>query len=117
MGAFDITDADRIRWQRMAHDTVGGFLADAAEQGLPAVTWIVATNGAITGRVDGLGVTPAQQRAAFDAWAGYLAVTPSERPHRDGSVTLYATFERGDLVGGAIRADIALPLDDVDGGA
>lgn len=115
MGAYDVSDADRLRWQRMAHEEVGRFLADATEQGLPAITWIVATNGAITGRVDGLGVTPEQQRAAFEAWAGYLAVTPTERPHRDGSVTLSARFERSLLVAGAIRADIAPALTDMDG--
>jgi hypothetical protein len=115
MGAFDITDADRLRWQRMAHDEIGRFLADAATQGLPAVTWTIATTGAITGQADATGSTPTEQRAAFDAWAGYLAVTPSERTRSDGSVALYAKFERGDLVGGAIRADIAPPMDDEDG--
>lgn len=107
----DVTNQDRIRWQRMAYDTVGQFLADATAQDLPAITWIIATSGAITGRVDGLGSTPDKQRAAFDAWVAYLGVTPTERSYRDGSVTLHAKFSRGDLVGGAIRADIAPPFE------
>jgi hypothetical protein len=115
MGVYDVMQANRLRWQRLAHEEVGRFLADAPEQNLPAITWIVATSGAITGRVDGLGVTPEQQRAAFEAWAAYLDVTPTERDHRDGSVTLHARFERGLLVGGAIRADIAPPMTDEDG--
>lgn len=117
MGDYDITNADRLRWQRMAHEQVGEFLADAVRQGLPSVTWIVATSGAITGRVDGLGSTPEQQRAAFEAWVGYLAVTSTERSYHDGSVTLHAKFERGELVVGAIRADIAPPMVDVNGAA
>lgn len=115
MAAFDVTDADRIRWQRMAHDEVGRFLADAATQNLPAIMWTIATTGAITGQADGLGSTPERQRADFDAWVAYLGVTPSERTHSDGGIVLYAKFERGDLVGGAIRADIAPPMDDEDG--
>ncbi|MCZ4510455.1 hypothetical protein O3Q52_20125 [Streptomyces sp. ActVer] len=112
MAEHDITEQDRNRWQRLAHDEVGVFLSDARSLGLPAVTWIIATTGAITGKVNALGSTPAKQRADFDAWVAYLGVTPSGRTRRDGSVTLHAKFERGDLVGGAIRADIDPPMDD-----
>ncbi|MFI5992458.1 hypothetical protein ACIBAC_11475 [Streptomyces sp. NPDC051362] len=115
MGVYDVTQANRLRWQRLAHEQVGRFLTDAPEHNLPAITWTVATTGAITGRVDGLGVTPEQQRTAFEAWAAYLNVTPTERDHRDGSVTLHAHFERGLGVGGALRADIAPPMTDEDG--
>ncbi|MEU8902163.1 hypothetical protein [Streptomyces mirabilis] len=115
MAAFDITNADRIRWQRMAYDEVGVFLADAATQGLPAIMWTIATTGAITGQVNALTSTPARQRDEFNAWVAYLGVTPSERTRNDGSVTLYAKFQRGDLVGGAIRAEIDPPTDDEDG--
>lgn len=115
MGVYDVTQADRLRWQQMAHEEVGRFLADAVEQGLPAIAWTVATTGAITGEVDGVGVTPEQQRTAFEAWAAHLAVTPTERKRRDGSVAMRARFERSLLVGGALRADIAPPMTDVDG--
>lgn len=115
MGGYETTNADRLRWQRLAYDEVGVFLADARSLDLPAITWIIATTGAITGKVNALGSTPDRQRAAFNAWAGHLGITPTERTLADGSVTLYARFERGHLVGGAIRADIDPPMGDEGG--
>lgn len=115
MGVYDVMQANRLRWQRLAHEEVGRFLADATAHNLPAITWIVATTGAITGRVDGLGVTPEQQRTAFEAWTAYLAVESTERKRRNGTVVMHARFERGHGVGGALRADIAPPMTDVDG--
>ncbi|MFJ6566594.1 hypothetical protein ACIQNU_04190 [Streptomyces sp. NPDC091292] len=111
MGDYGISDADRVRWQRLSHDEVGVFLADARTLGLPTITWTIATTGAITGEVGALGSTPEKQRTAFAAWVAYLGVASSERRRDDGSVVLYARFDRGDLVGGAIRADIAPPAE------
>jgi hypothetical protein len=118
MAGYSVENADRLRWQRRAHIALAVFLTDATTQGLPAIAWTIATTGAITGTVDGLGVTAAVQRQQFNAWAAYLEATPTERARRDGSATLYAKFEFGGEPAGAIRAELVPPMDvDVEGGA
>lgn len=105
-----------LRWQRDAHRALGEFLAAATDLGLPAMSWTIATTGALVGDVDSPNSTPAQQRAAFDAWTSWLNVEGvTDRMRRDGVTHLYAQFRRGEgasEVRGAIRADIYPPLDE-----
>lgn len=104
----------RLRWQRDAHRALGEFLASAVELGLPAVSWTIATSGALVGDVDSLTLTPAEQRAAFATWAGCLgAKVIPERVDSDGVSHLYAQFawEKSAEVRGAIRATVYLPMD------
>jgi hypothetical protein len=100
-----------LRWQRAAYQALGEFLG---ADHLPAITWTIAISGALVGDVDSLTSTPAEQRAAFDAWARHLEATVwPERTDSSGTVHLYAKFSwQGDRVGGVIRADIHPPLDD-----
>lgn len=105
----------RLRWQREAHRTVADFLAAADALDLPAITWTIATTGAITGRVDGLGRTPQQQRDDLQAWARYFNLPMSERTLSGGAVTLAVRFKTETMVAGVIRADIFPPLDGEDG--
>jgi hypothetical protein len=108
----------RLRWQRDAHRALGEFLASAAGLGLPALSWTIAASGALVGEVDTLTSTPAEQRAAFVTWAGFLGakVTP-ERVDSGGVSHLYAQFgwEKNPEVRGAIRVTVYPPLDDEDG--
>ncbi|MER6492666.1 hypothetical protein [Streptomyces griseorubiginosus] len=106
----------RLRWQQDAHRVLGGFLAEAREQNLPALSWTIATSGALVGDVDSLNSTPDGMRAAFEAWTGWLnARGVTDRMRRDGVTHLYAQFRRGEgatEVRGAIRADIHPPFDE-----
>lgn len=106
----------QLRWQRDAHRMLGEFLAAATKLNLPALSWIVATSGALVGDVDSLASTPAEMRRDFDAWVRQLdaTITP-ERVDSDGVTHLYAQFRRGKApseVRGAIRADVYPPIDD-----
>lgn len=92
--SYSIENADRLRWQMRAHIHLAVFLDAAAKQGLPAIAWTIATTGAITGTVNGLGVTAAEQ------------------PRRDGSSSLYARFESDGEPLGAIRAALVPPMND-----
>jgi len=109
-----------LRWQSDAHRVLGGFLAAARERNLPAVSWTIATTGALVGDVDSLNSTPAEMRAAFEAWTHWLNVEGvMDRMRRDGVTHLYAQFRRGTgaaEVRGALRADIYPPVD-AEGGA
>ena len=100
------------RWQRDAYRALGKLLAVKT---LPVVAWAIPVSGALVGDIDSLASTPAEQRAAFDAWARHLgAEVVPERADRDGITHLYAKFHiaEGFGVGGAIRATIYPPLDD-----
>jgi hypothetical protein len=108
--AAEQTNVYRRRWQREGHRVIGELLAF---DDLPAVSWTLAVSGAITGTVDSLSSTPAEQRAAFDAWAARLNATPSERTGRTGVVHLYAPFAWGDAEPvGALRATITPAFED-----
>ncbi|QIJ61429.1 hypothetical protein [Streptomyces sp. JB150] len=78
------------------------------------MAWTIATSGALVGDVDSLTSTPAEQRAAFAAWAEYLgARVAPERVGSDGVAHLYAQFSwQGDRVRGAIRAAVYPALDE-----
>ncbi|MEV0220852.1 hypothetical protein [Streptomyces sp. NPDC050704] len=107
----------KLRWQRAAHRALDEFLTSAAELGLPALSWTIATSGALVGDVDSLTSTPDEMRAAFRTWAGVLGgtVTP-ERTDSDGAAHLYAkfTWSKDPEVRGAIRATIVPPFEDGD---
>lgn len=112
-----VSNSYSLRWQRDAHRALGEFLAAATKLDLPAVSWTIATSGALVGDVDSLSSTPEGMRSAFDAWAGQLGarVLP-ERTDSDGVTHLYAQFAWGanDLVRGAIRATVYPPLEESD---
>ncbi|WP_171117831.1 MULTISPECIES: hypothetical protein [unclassified Streptomyces] len=98
------------RWQRDAHQALGEFLQS---DDLPAVSWTIATSGALVGDVDSLTSTPAEQRAAFEAWARHLDAKVFPERTNDGVVRLYTQFSwQGDRVRGAIRCSIYPPLDE-----
>ena len=113
-----VENADHLRWQELARQALGDFLAAAMVEDLPAIAWTIASNGAMTGTIDSLVTDPADMRAAFDAWAFRLGGEPTERTDSAGTVHLYArfTWARNYLVGGAIRAEMVPPMD-VEGGA
>ncbi|MEV8548346.1 hypothetical protein AB0L04_00625 [Streptomyces glaucescens] len=106
-----VTDAMyQRRWQRDAHRALGQFLAFGE---LPAVAWTIATTGALVADVDSLTSTPAEQRAAFEAWATRLDANVFPERTNDGVVRLYATFSwQDDRVRGAIRCSIYPPMDE-----
>lgn len=108
------SNAYKLRWQRDAHRALGEFLASAAELGLPALSWTIATSGALVGDVDTLSSSPAEQRAAFATWTGCLgAKVIPERVDSAGVSHLYAQFvwEKNTEVRGAIRATVYPPID------
>ncbi|MDX3027512.1 hypothetical protein [Streptomyces scabiei] len=115
MSAGKATNAYALRWQRDAHRALGEFLASAVELGLPAVSWTIATSGALVGDVDSLTSAPAEQRAAFETWVGCLgaSVVP-ERVDSGGVSHLYAQFAwaKNADVRGAIRATVYPPFED-----
>jgi hypothetical protein len=102
------------RWQRDAYRVLGEFL----QADLPAITWTIATSGALVGDIDSLTSTPTEQRNAFAAWVQHLgADVMPERTDSGGVTRLYAKFRQHrdrdrDAVGGAIRANIYPPLDE-----
>ncbi|HJQ64753.1 MAG TPA: hypothetical protein VJ816_00175 [Gemmatimonadales bacterium] len=102
------SNAYSLRWQRDAHRALGEFLASAVELGLPAISWTIATSGALVGDVDSLTSTPEQMRAAHATWAGMLGGEAKERTDSSGVVHLYAGFawSKNTEVRGAIRATI-----------
>ena len=97
------------RWQRGAHQALGEFLK---ADDLPAITWTIATSGALVGDIDSLASTPTEQLAAFAAWVRRLnAEALPERTDSAGVAHLYAKFSwQGDRVCGAIRASIYPPM-------
>ncbi|MEU0931062.1 hypothetical protein QFW82_20770 [Streptomyces malaysiensis subsp. malaysiensis] len=115
MTAPETTAAYQHRWQREAAHALAAMLAHGHREGLPALQWSIATTGALVGTAPGLASTPAEQRAAFNAWADYLGA--NRRPERttsDGTTYLHAqfTWHQDHEVMGAVRADI-FPTDGV----
>lgn len=109
------SNAYRLRWQRDAHRALGEFLASAAELDMPALSWTIATSGALIGDVDSLMSTPQEMRQAFIGWSAAVgAKVLPERVDSAGVAHLYAQFawEKNPEVRGAIRADIYPPFDD-----
>ena len=108
---FETTERDLLRWQLRAQRALGVFLEHAYREDLPALTWTVNTLGGLIGDVGSLNCTPAEQRAAFDAWCGYLDGNRwQERTNAAGRTRLQAQFEyrdeAGERVRGVIRADL-----------
>jgi hypothetical protein len=91
---WEITQADRARWQRQAVRELLLILDGCA--GLPPIAWTVGPAGSVlAGRVNGL--APAGQvRAVFAAWRAALALEESrERPGGGGTAFLQASARRG----------------------
>ncbi|MCX5365913.1 hypothetical protein OG864_45265 [Streptomyces sp. NBC_00124] len=104
------SNQDRLRWQGAANAAVARFLSDAAARDLPAVVWTIQVTGEIAGQVP-FASTREEQHAAFDAWTRYLLAAPVRHTGPDGTVHLYAKFEKSDTVRGVIRAAIAPEFD------
>lgn len=109
---WDITEADRYRWQRVAINRLTNLLRVAPEYDLPALTWTVDPTGGLTGAVAG----PDQsRRVAFDLWAATIGANRrTETPDPSGVTRLYAAAI--DVFG---RANVAItatlfPPDDTD---
>lgn len=111
-----VSNSSKLRWQRDAHSALGDLLE---VNGMPVVSWTIPVSGALVGDVDTLTSAPAEQRAAFTAWARHLdAEVAPERANAAGVTRLYGKFrlDVGFGVDGAIRATIYPPMA-VEGGA
>ena len=74
-GRLEVTDGDRLRWQRHAACALTALLQDAPA--LPPLTWAIGPTGVLVGHLAGL--SPAGQlRERFQAWVAALEL--SERP-------------------------------------
>jgi hypothetical protein len=72
---FEVTDGDRLRWQRQAARALAALLQNAPV--LPPLIWTIGPTGALAGHLAGL--IPAERlRERFQAWAAALEL--SERP-------------------------------------
>jgi hypothetical protein len=92
---FEITDADRARWQRRAAAVLVAVLNE--HPGLPLIAWMVGTAGAsLVGRVDGQR-TAEQARAAFEAWCAVLGVDQRRETSTVAGTHLWATARAGDV--------------------
>jgi len=91
---WEITQADRVRWQRQAVRELAAIIEDCA--GLPLIAWTVGPAGSVlAGRVSGL-FPAGQTRAVFAGWRAALALEESrERPGIGGTVLLQASARRG----------------------
>lgn len=90
---FDITDAERVGWQRRATRELTAILD--AHRDLPILGWTIGTAGAVlVGQIGG----PApgtQVRQAFDTWRAALMLPEhSECTFADGSIYLRAEATR-----------------------
>lgn len=108
-----VENSDLLRWQGLSYRALGDFLAAAKADGLPAIAWTIASNGALTGTIDSLTADLDGQRATFNVWACRLGARTSERTDRAGVVHLHARFVwAGDRhVVGAIRATLVPAVD------
>lgn len=86
---LEITQADRVRWQRRAAATLATILAEHPD--LPLIAWVVGTAGAsLAGRVDGLR-SAAQVRSEFDRWCAALGVGERAETPAGAGAHLWAT--------------------------
>ena len=74
-----ITDTDRRRWQIRAHAVLATVLQRADRAGLVPLVWRVGT-GQLLGEVATTGLTGAQVRGIYTAWADFLDL-PHRREH------------------------------------
>ncbi|MCP9209539.1 hypothetical protein [Streptomyces cucumeris] len=94
------------RWQAAAHRILGELITEGRDNGLPPLTWTLATTGALTGEVHGLGTTIKEQRATLTAWAAHLGATIAETPRTDGRTSLHALISRDGERIGILRAEL-----------
>jgi hypothetical protein len=112
--SYETTDRDQTRWQLRDARALVAMLEYGYREGLPTLQWSIGSFGGLVGDAHGLTVSPVEQRAAFDAWADYLAADRwRERTDADGTAHLHANFtwQQDDRVKGAIRA-VVFPADD-----
>lgn len=102
--------ATYYRWQATAHLILGKLIAEGQQNGLPALTWTLATTGALTGEASMLD-GPDRQRAAVAAWARHLGATIHEHARGEGRAELIAPFDRDGERRGVIRAELFPELD------
>jgi hypothetical protein len=104
-----ITQADRVRWQRLAAGELAAILA--AHPDMPAIAWTVtASGGALSGQVL---VPAASRRGLFTQWRRALGLGEvTETPSATGMpVYLHARGVRG----GVAVSVTATVFDDEDG--
>ncbi len=90
---FEITHADRVRWQRRAAAMLATILNEHPD--LPLIAWLVGTAGAsLVGRVDGLR-TAQQVRAEFELWCAALQVGERAETPTSAGAHLRATVHTG----------------------
>ena len=90
---FEITHADRVRWQRRAAAMLATILNEHTD--LPLIAWLVGTAGAsLVGRVDGLR-TAQQVRAEFELWCAALQVGERAETPTSAGAHLRATVHTG----------------------
>lgn len=96
MSIFEVTGADRARWQRKAADRLVAIL-DAHPE-LPPITWTVSGAGSmLVGHVNGL--APAGQvRQVFTAWQAALVLPGGQTRSDDGGVTYLQAMAHHDCV-------------------
>lgn len=109
--------ATAYRWQTTAHRVLGELITGGQKAGLPPLTWILATSGALTGQVDVLAKTSDEQRAGFTAWARHLDATVTETPRADGRISLHAFINHDGERVGVLRAELFPGGDAGDSGA
>jgi hypothetical protein len=107
---WEITDADRLRWQAASVNRLATLVGMAAEVGCPALSWTVGRSGGLVGYVIG---RDTDRRAAFEVWAAAIAATRhTERRTPSGATELYAAaFNDVGMATVAITATL-LPEDD-----
>lgn len=108
----DITNAERIVWQRQACALLASLLTLAAKDGLPAINWTVTGAGAsLHGEV--LARPPALRREHFAAWKAAITVASGRAPETDrehefgsGETRLVAGWEHLPVRLGAAAAEL-----------
>jgi hypothetical protein len=103
---FEITHADRVRWQRRAAATLATILNEHPD--LPLIAWVVGTAGAgLAGRVDGLRAAD-QVRAEFEAWCAALDVGQRAETPTSAGTHLWASVHTSGVkisLAAAVRDD------------
>ena len=77
----DITDAERLGWQRRAVTCLAELLKLAAKENLPPVSWRVAPHASVVAEF--YGVPNASRREALGAWKTAIAAVACRGPDHD----------------------------------
>ncbi|WP_330335743.1 hypothetical protein OHS33_39555 (plasmid) [Streptomyces sp. NBC_00536] len=102
-----VNSGTRYRWQRAAHTVLADLLRDGAAHDLPPLTWTLDPGGSLAGEADSSTYTPAEQRAAVQAWADHIGTIVESHPMIGRREQLYAGWTVVDTaVTGSIRATL-----------